>query len=174
MPFGEAPHREVAQDAGRRTRLELCRLAAADDEWLEASGLEVDREGPSYTVTTLRLLREQRPDDELWIVLGADQALTLPRWHEPEEVLSLASVAVAERDGVGSDEVRSAIGALEGSERVRFFSMPRVDVSSSMVRARVAAGQPINHLVPARVAKRIEEAGLYREPVAGAAPGGRL
>jgi nicotinate-nucleotide adenylyltransferase len=167
MPVGEAPHRRLDQDPGRMERLELCRLATAGDEWLTVSSLEVDREGPSYTATTLALLRGQRPTDELWLILGADQAMSLPQWHEPEHVLSIASLAIAEREDARRADVETAIAALPGSERARFFSMPRIDVSSSMVRERVAASRPIKHLVPRGVDARIAERGLYREPVAG-------
>jgi nicotinate-nucleotide adenylyltransferase len=83
-------------------------------------------------------------------------------WHKPEEVLRLATLGVAGRDGVGEAEVRDAVEGLPGAERIAFFDMPVIDASSTMVRERVAAGRPFQFLVPERVAQRIEEAGLYR------------
>jgi nicotinate-nucleotide adenylyltransferase len=161
MPVGEAPHRKIEMDAGPEVRYELCRLAIADDERLSVSRHEIDREGPSYTLETLRALQDEAPDDELLFILGADEAAALGTWHEPEQVLKLATLAVAERDRTGHEQVVEAIAGIEGSERVVFFSMPRIDVSSTLVRERIATGRPIRYLVPAPVAAYIEEAGLY-------------
>jgi nicotinate-nucleotide adenylyltransferase len=162
MPVGEAPHRSIERDAGSRERFLMCELAARGVGWLDASQIEVDRPGPSYTVDTLRGLRDSRPADELVWLLGADQAAKLPDWREPEDVLRLARIGVARRDGVGEDAVREAVSGLGAEERLAFFEMPSIEVSSTMVRERVAAGRPFRFLVTERVADRIEEAGLYR------------
>jgi nicotinate-nucleotide adenylyltransferase len=98
----------------------------------------------------------------VWL-LGADQAASLPEWREPEEVLRLARLAVARRDGVEDGAVRAALSGLDGGERVSFFEMPSIDVSSTAVRERIAARRPYRFMVPERVADRIEEQGLYRE-----------
>lgn len=161
VPAGEAPHRKVEQEPGAEVRLEMCRRAAAGDERLEASDVEVQRAGPSYTVETLRALGGA-PDGEHVLILGADQATALPGWKEPEEVLRLATVAVAEREGVAREDVEGAIGDLAGADRVRFFDMPRIEVSSTLVRSRVASGLPIRYLVPDAVADMVAERGLYR------------
>jgi nicotinate-nucleotide adenylyltransferase len=162
MPMGEAPHREIEQDPGAEERYLMCDLAAGGADWLDASRVEVDRPGPSYTVDTLRQLRGERPGDELIWLLGADQAITLPRWREPEEVLSLATLAVARRDGVGEVEVRGALSGVAGAGQVRFFGMPSIEVSSTLVRERVAARRPFEFFVPERVVDLIEELGPYR------------
>ena len=162
MPAGEAPHKAIEQDPGGDERYLMCDLAAWGAEWLDASHAEIDRPGPSYTVDTLRALRRERPGDEIFWLLGADQAAGLAGWREPEEVLRLARLAVARRAGVGEEELRHALSGLAGGERVRMFEMPSIDVSSTVVRARVAAGRPFRFFVPERVAQRIEERGLYR------------
>jgi nicotinate-nucleotide adenylyltransferase len=161
MPVGEAPHREVEMDAGREARYELCLVAIAGDGRLSVSRQEIDRPGPSYTVDTLRELREGSPGDDYFLLLGGDQAAALGSWHEPEAVLSLATVVVAERAETRREHVVAAIANLGEGEGVTFFSMPRIDVSSSMVRERVGAGQPINYLVPDGVAEYITSQGLY-------------
>lgn len=161
MPAGDAPHKVIEQDPGAEERYLLCELAARGGEWLDASRAEVDRPGPSYTADTLRQLTADRPGDELVWLLGADQARSLPQWHEPAEVLGLATLAVARRDGVGEDEVHDALAGLARADRVRFFDMPSIGVSSTMVRERVAAHRPFRCFVPERVADRIEEVGLY-------------
>jgi nicotinate-nucleotide adenylyltransferase len=162
MPAGEPPHKAIEQDPGKNERYLMCDLAAWGAEWLDASHVEIDRPGPSYTADTLRALRRERPDDEIFWLLGADQAAGLPLWRDPEEVLRLAQLAVARRAGVGEEELRATLASLEGGERVTLFEMPTVDVSSTAVRARVAAGRPYRFFVPERVAQRIEEQGLYR------------
>jgi nicotinate-nucleotide adenylyltransferase len=165
IPTGDAPHKEIEQDPGRETRYELCRLAFGDDERFELSRREIDRRGPSYTVDTLRALREEGRGNELFLILGGDEARSLASWHEPEQVLALATLAVAERDHDRRAQVGAAIAGLSGSERVKFFTMPSIRVSSTIVRERVAAGTPIRYLVPAAVAEYIESAALYRQGI---------
>jgi nicotinate-nucleotide adenylyltransferase len=157
MPVHEAPHRALEQDPGAEERFELCRLAAEGADWLSASRLEVDRPGPSYTADTLEALTA----GELYFLLGADQALRLARWHEPERVLRAATLAVAGREGVPLEDVLAAVRRV-GDARVEPFSMPRMDVSSTEVRRRVGAGVPYRFLLPEPVADRIERVGLYR------------
>ena len=166
VPVGQAPHREVETDPGGHARLALCRAATGDDERLGVSRIELDRPGPSYTADTLRALRAERPaGDELVLLLGGDQAAELPQWHLPEEVLALAEVGVVARAGLSPDDVRARLGGLRGAEGLRFFEMPRIDISSTLVRRRVAEGRPIRYLVPRPVERLIVELGLYRAPV---------
>ena len=161
VPVGEPPHRELEQDPGAEVRVQLCEDAVAADDRFELSRVEVDREGPSYMADTLRLIGEGSPDDELVLILGADQAGALPGWHEPETVLEVATLAVASREGMEREAVQRRLEPLAGHERARFFDMPRLDISSSMVRERVAAGGPIRYLVPDKVADHIAEESLY-------------
>jgi nicotinate-nucleotide adenylyltransferase len=161
MPVGQAPHREIELDPGAEARLELVELAVGDDARFTASRQEVDRPGPSYTADTLRELRETAPDDELFLILGGDQAAALARWHEPETVLSLATVAVVERTNWSRNAIGITLGRLPGAERIRYLDMPIMQISSSAIRRRVAAGQPIRYLVPDKVAGYIEENDLY-------------
>ncbi len=161
IPAGAPPHREVEDDPGAEARYEMCELAVSADERFALSRVELDREGPSYTVDTLRSLRESSPDDELFLVLGGDQAASLRSWHEPEEVLSLATIAVVERTGWPRPAIGVRLSGLRGAERLVFFDMPRVDVSSSMVRRRAREGKPIRYLVPDKVANYIGAQSLY-------------
>jgi len=162
LPVHTPPHKRLEDEPGVEHRLELCRLAAAGAEAIEVSSLEADRPGPSFTVDTLRTLYERDASDELTFIVGADQALGLPGWREPEALLELAELGVADRDGVREPDVLERLSALGGAAgRVRFFPMPRIDVSSSMIRARVAEGRPLRWLVPDAVAAYIGEHGLY-------------
>ena len=100
-----------------------------------------------------------------WIA-GGDIAASLPAWREPERVLALARFAVAEREGAARAEIERAVESLAGRDSVVFLDMPRIDLSSSLIRRRVAAGLPIRYLVPDEVAAYIGERGLYRSAVA--------
>jgi nicotinate-nucleotide adenylyltransferase len=168
MPVGQAPHREIGDDPGAEVRFELAEAAAADDERFSASRLEVDRDGPSYSVDTLEALKKEHPDDELCWILGGDQAAALRTWREPEKVLELAEIAVAERGSYRQAGIYVEAAQLRDSKRLRFFEMPPIGVSSTMIRRRVAAGKPIRYLVPDAVVELIESRGLYQEaaPVA--------
>ena len=169
VPVGQAPHREIEDDPGAQVRLELVELAIADDDRFESSRIELDREGPSYTVDTLREMRRNTPDDDHFLILGGDQAAGLPDWHEPEEVLALVTVAVVERVSWTRNAIGIKIARLKGSERVRYLDMPLIQVSSSAIRSRVATGRPIRYLVPDGVSSYVLAHGLYG---AGAAADG--
>jgi nicotinate-nucleotide adenylyltransferase len=171
MPFGQPPHRELEADPGAEARLALVELAIGGDARFEVSRLEVDRTGPSYTADTLRELKEKGPDDELFLVLGGDQAAALPRWHEPETVLSLATVAVVERSNWSRNAIGITVARLRGAERIRYLDMPIMQVSSSAIRRRVGGGLPIRYLVPDKVADHIEAEGLYAPPAGEPKPG---
>jgi nicotinate-nucleotide adenylyltransferase len=165
MPTGEAPHKRIEPEPGAEVRLELARLAAADDELVEASDLEVRRDGPSYTVRTLEELSDERPEDELFFLMGADVAAGLEQWREPDRVLELARLGIAGRPGTLLDEVEAALERLGAGDRAEVVRMPGIGVSSTRIRRRVAQGRPIRYLVPDRVAAAIAERGLYREAV---------
>jgi nicotinate-nucleotide adenylyltransferase len=169
VPVRVAPHRTIDQDPGPEVRFTMCEHATSADGRFAVSRIEIDRDGPSYTVDTLRELRRTRPDDELFLILGGDQASALPEWHEPDEVLSLASVAVAERgEEHRRDVVAERIASVRDDARVVFFDMPRLDVSSTLIRSRAAGGKPIRYLVPDKVANYIGAQSLY----GAAAPAG--
>jgi nicotinate-nucleotide adenylyltransferase len=171
LPAGVPPHREVEDDPGADARYEMCELAMSGDERFSLSRAELEREGPSYTVDTLREMRSSAgPDDQLFLILGGDQAASLRAWHEPEEVLSLATIAVVERTGWPRPAIGVKLSGLRGAEKLVFFDMPRVDVSSSMVRRRARQGKPIRYLVTDRVADYIGAQSLYgaSAPVAAA------
>ena len=162
-PVAQAPHKEAPYDPGPQERLELCRLAVAGDGRLEVCDLEVRRGGSSYTVDTLRELHAQNPEDDLTFIVGGDIALGLPTWHEPEAVLGLATLAVAERSGAGRADIAERLHtSFPGAARPVFFDMPRLDISSSQIRRHVAEGRPIRYLVPDPVAERIARGRLYR------------
>ena len=163
VPTRVPPHKELPDDPGADVRLELCELAVAGDERFDVSTIELDRTGPSFTVDTLRALRDQAPEQELIFIAGGDMARSLPSWREPEQILAHATFAVAERGTASRRDIAEQLAPLtDGGHQVAFFDMPRIDISSSDVRNRVADGRPIRYLVPDAVADAIEAKGLYR------------
>jgi nicotinate-nucleotide adenylyltransferase len=163
VPTSTPPHKVVGADPGPQHRLEMCRAAINGDPRLEACDLEITRGGTSYTVDTLEELKRRAPDSELFLILGGDIAAGLPRWRDPERVVSMATLALAGRSGTPSATVTSALERVPGGDRACAFEMPTIEISSTMIRARVSAGQPIRYLVPDGVAAYIEHHGLYRE-----------
>ncbi len=155
VPTGRPAHRDEPAEPVA-VRLALARAAAQDAPVLEVSTVEVERPGPSYTADTLDQLAAADPGATLVLLLGADQFAALDRWHAPERIRARAEIAVAPRPG--------ADVALEGCIAI---PMAPLDVSSSLVRARVAAGEPIGDLVTPTVAAVIRELGLYRPGGAG-------
>lgn len=162
VPTGHAPHKRIADDPGREARMEMTRLAAAEDGRFSVSALEVEREGLSYTYETLEALAEERADRELVFVMGADAAVGLESWRRPERVVELARIAVARREGVSDAEVDTAMRSLGCEGRATMLAMPQFGVSSSAVRERAKQGRPLRYLVPQPVADYIEEKGIYR------------
>jgi nicotinate-nucleotide adenylyltransferase len=161
VPVHEPPHKGIEIDPGVAHRVELCRLAVAGEERLAVSLADADVPGPSFTVDTLRRLHERSPGDQLTFIVGGDMALSLPTWREPEAIPELAEIAVAEREGIRRIDIMDRLAGLP-ADRISFFDMPRLDISSSLVRRYVAAGRPIRHLVPDAVERYIADAGLYR------------
>ena len=170
MPAYSAPHKGDDEDPGPERRLEMCRLAVGTEQaGLEACALEVERGGPSYTVDTLRAINESHPEAELTFIVGADMARTLPAWREPQALVELADLAVAEREDAGHEDVLRALVPLRAE--VAFLKMPLLEISSSMVRERVHDGGTIARLVEPAVAEYISEHGLYSASVAAEAKG---
>lgn len=161
VPASTPPHKPVPDDPGPEHRLELCRAAIAGDARLTVSDVEVRRAGTSYTVDTLEELNSTIPDSELFLILGADVAAGFPGWREPERILSLATPVLAGRKGTPEAAATGALAGVPGGERARYVAMPTVEVSSTMVRERVAAGLPIRYLVPDGVRRYIEHHHLY-------------
>jgi nicotinate-nucleotide adenylyltransferase len=164
IPAWIPPHKPVEDEPGAAHRLELCRLAFERDESRFAvSDLEIRREGTSYTVDTLKELHARAPDNEHYLIVGADIAAGLPKWRDPERVLSLATLAVAERPGTERAAVEQALAQLRGGGHARFFDMPEIAVSSTMLRSRVREGLPIRYLTPDPVAGYVARHNLYRD-----------
>jgi len=166
VPTGVAPHKRIDPEPGPGVRLEMTRAAVAGSDALSVSALEVEREGPSFAYRTLELLRDEKPGSDLTFVMGADAAAGLDAWRRPERVLELARIAVAERPGADRPTVDATLERLGASAPAELIEMPQVEISSSLVRRRVATGMPIRWMVPDAVAVLIAERGLYADAAA--------
>lgn len=164
VPVSDPPHRKLEGDENvdAPTRFAMAKLAVIGQPGLAVSSVELDRDGPSYTVDTLATLADQEPDTQFTLIIGADQAMSFGNWREPERIAALADIAVATRvDHNREEALAEVVRATEGKEPVQ-FEMPRIDISSTFIRDRVYRDATVAHLVPAGVPELIEEAGLYR------------
>jgi nicotinate-nucleotide adenylyltransferase len=157
-PTGRTPGKAVASDP--EIRLRLAEAAFADVPGAEVSRIDVDRPQPAYSFETVRWVHD-RWGEPLFLV-GADRFADFLTWERPNEVLRVARLAVATRPGFDPAAFADVLEAVEQPDRVEFFEIPPVPVSSSEIRRRVAAGDPIDGLVPPAVEQMIEELGLYR------------
>ena len=175
VPTGAPPHREDAL-ASAGDRLAMTALAIAGNPAFHLSRVEVDRAGPSYTLDTLVLLADHERaagrEPNFVLILSAETFHDLPGWHEPRRILELARLAVAPRVGHATPDRAWLTGHFPGLEhRVTYLEGPRLGVSSTAIRERLAAGRSVRYLVPAPVVDYIGEHGLYIRPQRARRPG---
>lgn len=152
VPAREQPFKLGRHAAPPELRARLVALAIAGEPRFTLERIELDRPGPSYTVETLRALAAREPDQRFALIVGADAAQDLPQWHEAEALATLATLVIYARPG-------SAIPRLPWPARA--VTVPGLDISSTEIRHRVAAGRSIRYWVPDLVAEAITAAGLY-------------
>lgn len=167
IPAALPPHKRHREITDGALRLEMARAAFADVTGVEVSDLELRRDGPSYTVDTLRALKAQHPGAALLLFLGADQARELDTWREPAAIRELATVVGFHRAGqepvlAGTADASDGRGSGAAPGGVLEIEVPRLDISSTEVRRRVAAGEPVRFLVPDTVLAVVRREGLYR------------
>ncbi|HMF87317.1 MAG TPA: nicotinate-nucleotide adenylyltransferase [Gemmatimonadaceae bacterium] len=157
IPAGQQPFKvDMPPVASPRDRLEMVRLAIADDANYAADDTEITRAGLSYTVDTLEHLGKRHAGAELFLLLGQDSLAGFPEWRNPARIQELATLALMMRSGAPD------VGDWRNAERVVMVSTRRVDVSSTEVRDRLRAGKSIKGFVPESVEQFIEARGLYR------------
>lgn len=154
------PHR-TAPPVDAELRLRMVEAAVEGFSGLRASRVEIDRDGPSYTVDTLEGIHADEPDAEISLIIGADQLLAFGTWRDPDRILAVARLAVVARGAADLDALADA-GEHIAPGHVDLVAMPAVDISSTMIRDRVRTGDPYAHLVPRPVADIIAAERLYR------------
>ena len=163
IPTGTSPHKQMSAGASDADRLEMCRRAFEGVEGVIVSDMEIRRQGKSYTVDTLRELSGD--DRRLFMLCGTDMILSLDTWRDPDGIFELCYPVYIRREADESLDERLIAKVTEyrnkyGKNVVR-IKAPAIEVSSSEVRGRIAAGEDISALVPPSVADYIKEKGLY-------------
>jgi nicotinate-nucleotide adenylyltransferase len=161
VPTGKPWMKEGREVSPAEDRYLMVVIATSANPRFSVSRLEIEREGPTYTVDTLRSLREQHADEvEPYFITGADAMLEIFQWKDPEEAFELAHFIAATRPGY--DLASFERGAPTEHPKVSVMQIPALAISSSDIRERVRKGRPIRYLVPEGVQTYIEKAGLYR------------
>lgn len=168
VPAATPPHKQQRTLAPGKARLEMLELALADHEQLRPCALELERGGVSYTVETLSAIRQQRPEAELLLLLGADSLRDLPTWRQPERIVELALPVVVRRGGAPEPDFSVLEGLvtpqrLEAIRRVQ-VEMPLIELSSTDLRRRARLGLSLRFRTPRAVEEYIRAHGLYRDP----------
>lgn len=164
IPSGQSPHKSSNCLAPAKDRLNMCRLAAEQFAFIEVCSDEIDRPGKSYTVDTLTEISNRYPDDELYLIIGADMLLSFHEWKDYKKILSLCTLCAAPRNG---DDIavlsRYALSSLSEFGNVAISDLPLVDISSTQIRNTVSVRGNISSLVPEGVAEYIYKNKLYAE-----------
>jgi len=156
IPYAAGPHRPEGAVADAADRFEMVVRCIADLEVFEADDREIAQGGTSWTVDTLEAIAAEIPGGRLTLILGTDQLRLFTTWRSWERILELAELAALRRGDEVTDDLEPVVAA-----RVRAIDLPPMEVSSTLVRAALAAGEDIRHLVPPAVARYIEEHRLY-------------
>lgn len=158
---GTPPHKR-----GERTpvadRLEMARIATAGNPAFEVSEIEAHDPGPHYSYATLEAIHRERPEDELFFLIGADSLVDLPHWRRPERVAELATIVVVGRPGIDPPEVMPDLGPM--ALPIVWAEAPAIGIASTDLRHRLAEGRSIRYQVPRGVEAYIAANGLYRGP----------
>ena len=167
MPAGQPPHKPGQAISPAADRLAMIQAAVADNPGFAVSTLELEREGPSYTVDTLEAMAADADTgaDAVALIVSAEAAAGLATWRRPERVLELATLVIAPRDGF-PDLDAEAIARLVAGANARVITLdgPRLRLSASDIRGRAAAGRSIRYLVPDAVRDYIGDHALYHAP----------
>ena len=144
-------------------RLRMLRLALDDTPYFRTSEMEIKRSGPTYTIDTIKALKERlSAEDELFFILGQDNLMQLPQWHDTPELIKLCYLVAAPRPGVKKPDLKALEAEIPGiRQRVMLMKKPLVDISATDIRARVTRGLSVRHLVPEPVNRYIKEHRLY-------------
>jgi len=163
MPAGQPWMKSDREITPARHRLRMLELALAEKPYFKISVMEIEREGPTFTIDTINELKGQlRPEDEVFFIMGQESLVQLPRWHDASRLIHLCYFVVAPRPGSPKPDLKALEKTLPGiSQRVMLLDRPYVDVSGTDIRDRVERGLSIRHLVPELVNRYIKEQGLY-------------
>lgn len=163
MPSGSPPHKKDYEVTSAEDRYIMAVLATSGNPHFAVSRMELDRPGPSYTIDTIRQLKAKIGDEaQVSWVTGADAVLEILTWHQPDAILDEAQILAVPRPGFDLGTLDETLGA-ERASKVTVIDAPLAEISSTMIRERVCAGESIRYLTPRPVIDYIEKRGLYVE-----------
>lgn len=151
MPNREPPHKKKSEYVKNEDRLKMLELATSDNPAFKVQPIELEREGPSYTFDTMKMINEEYPVHQFFFIIGADMIEYLPKWHKIDELIQLVQFVGVERPNYSH----------QTDFPVQYVDVPAFDVSSSMIRDRLRTGKTVRYLLPDSVIQYIEEKQLY-------------
>ncbi|MGG1573554.1 nicotinate-nucleotide adenylyltransferase [Fictibacillus sp. NRS-1165] len=154
LPANHPPHKELISGVSSEDRMELVRAAIQGNSKFSLSLIEFERQGPSYTIDTIRELKKREPAHDYFFIIGGDMADSLSTWRGIDELSRLVTFIGINRSGHPLDECNNPYG-------VQMIEVPLFDVSSTLIRKRIAAGENTKYLIPDAVRNMIEVKGLY-------------
>lgn len=163
VPARTPPHKPGRAMTAAGLRAEWAELAVQGRPGLAVSRIELQRDGPSYTADTLEAMAAAEPGAHLWFLLGADQLAGVPSWHDPERILRAARLGIVAREGVDGTAL-VALAERVAPGRHDIVRMPEIGVSSTMIRARIAIGEPVGHLLPPPLEAALVRGGVVPSP----------
>jgi nicotinate-nucleotide adenylyltransferase len=166
MPAGQPWLKSALPVSNAEDRYEMVRLAIAPYSHMRISRIEVDRTGPSYTVDTMEELKAELGEGRLYFIIGWDCVPQLPKWHNIARLIELCEIAAVFRPGYAAPDTESLESQIPGiTKRIALLDSPRIDISATEIRERIARGRPIAELVPQTVEKYIKERRLYQADI---------
>jgi nicotinate-nucleotide adenylyltransferase len=158
MPASVPPHKQKMLLPDPQLRLRMVEAAIAGNPCFQASDIELDREGPSYTVDTLNELKLQFPEAQFVLIIGMDNLEIFHSWRSSDEILSLAELGVMVRPGYSKAKVKPELLA-----HVKFVEIPLLEISGTEIRKRIESGRSVRYIVTDPVLEIIEKESLYKD-----------
>ncbi len=167
IPSGSPPHKVERQITDSALRYEMVRMSIQSNAHFMVSAMEIEREGPTYTIDTLRILQELFPEQELFFITGTDALKELLTWREPEEVIRMAKIVGVSRPGYDSQGLMENILAKYpfSERRISLLEIPALAISSTDIRDRVSGKKSIRYLLPDEVLLFIEQNHIYKSNI---------
>lgn len=162
IPAGDPPHKQEQKITGAGDRYLMTLLATIHNANLTVSRLEIDKPGLSYTLDTVREFQDQYPEIKFYFITGADSILEISTWKQPKKLLSTVEFIAASRPGYSLSDLDKEVYD-KYQHRIHPLQVPRLDISSTNIRQRVAEGRPIKYQLPEEVEMYIKKHGLYTE-----------
>ncbi len=162
VPAGEPPHKEASQISPASFRVALVEAAIATFPYFHVSLREIEREGLSYTVDTIKALHKEFPQDQLFFFVGGDMLHDLPNWRDPDEILRLAHLVIAPRPNVDCEKGMETLLSLYPHAKMTLLEMPKLDIASRWIKERLRNHQYVEPLLMPKVSSLIAQKGWYQ------------